>query len=82
MIFRFQEGDEVVLKSGKDYSQFLRTGSRGVVFCQYVTTPPAYEVTFGSVDGKQYGAIVDEDEIEAAPSALPLVQREAVGASL
>ncbi len=82
MMFRFQEDDEVILKSGQDHSQFLRDGSRGIVFCQYATTPPAYEVTFEGVDGKQYGTIVDEDEIEAIEAALPLVQREAVGASL
>lgn len=81
MTFRFQEGDEVVLKNGEDHSRFLRTGSHGVVFCQYTTTPPAYEVNFEGVDGKQFGSIMFEDDIEAAQNAQPLVQREAVGAN-
>ena len=75
-MFRFQEDDEVVLKDGKDYSQFLRAGSRGVIFCQYATTPPAYEVTFEGVDGKPFGGIFYEGEIEALQKAQPSVERE------
>ena len=81
MMFRYQEGDEVVLKNGEGHVWFLPTGSRGVVFCQYTTTPPAYEVTFTGIGGRSVGNIFYEDELEAAEKALPLVQREAVGAN-
>ncbi len=82
MTFRFQEGDKVVLKNGEDHSRFLRTGSHGVVFCLYTTTPPAYEVNFEGMDGKQFGTIMFEDDIEAAEEARLPVQREAVSANL
>lgn len=80
MMFRYQKDDEVILKAGESHAWFLPTGSRGVVFCQYTTTPPSYEVNFEDVEGQQFGTIVDEDEIEAV-AALPLTQREAVSAN-
>ena len=64
MKFRFQDGDEVVLKNGEDHAWFLPTGSRGVVFCQYSTTPPAYEVNFCDIRGETFGAVVYEDELD------------------
>jgi len=83
MTYRFQEGDEVVLKDPESHSRFLQVGSRGVVFCQYATTPPAYEVNFEGVEGRQFGTIAYEDELESAEESLFLNvgQREAVSAN-
>ena len=64
-MFRFQEGDEVVLLNSENHTDFLPVGSHGVVFCQYTTTPPAYEVTFRDSRGEDFGTIVQENEIGA-----------------
>ncbi len=64
MTFRFQCGDEVMLKDGERHAWFLPAGSRGTVFCQYATTPPAYEVNFRDVKGEEFGSVVYEDEVE------------------
>lgn len=62
-MFRFQEGDEVVLLNAEGHTDFLPVGSRGVVFCQYTTTPPAYEVNFRDSTGDSFGTIVQENEL-------------------
>lgn len=62
MTFKFQEGDAVALR--EDHTEFLPAGSRGTVFCQYDTTPPAYEVNFQDTAGELFGAVMYEDEIE------------------
>ena len=80
MTHKYQEDDQVALK--EDFADYLPAGSVGVIFCQYTTTPPAYEINFVDITGRVVGGIFYEDEIEAAPSALPLIQREAVGANL
>ena len=69
MTFRFQEDDEVILKNDQDHAWFLPAGSRGVVFCQYATNPPSYEVTFKDVRGSAFGVVVCEDEIEPVRGA-------------
>ncbi len=77
MTFKFQEGDTVALK--EDQSDYLPAGSRGTVFCQYHTTPPAYEVNFWDTAGELLGAIMCEDEIEATHQKVAPMEREAVG---
>ncbi len=78
MTFRFQEGDTVALK--EDHTKFLPAGSRGTVFCQYDTAPPAYEVNFQDAAGDLFGAIMHEDEIEPAREVMARRKRETVGA--
>lgn len=77
MTFKHEEGDHVALV--EDFTDYLPAGSLGVIFCQYTTTPPAYEVNFVSTDGELIGNIFYEDEIEAVQKAQPL-QRETVSA--
>ena len=77
MTFRFQEGDAVALKEG--HTAFLPTGSEGIVFCQYTTSPPAYEVNFQDVNGEEFGSVVYEDELEPSRSEAVMGVREAVG---
>ena len=62
MTLMFQQDDTVVLKEG--HTDFLPTGTHGVVFCYYTTTPPAYEINFAVSDGEDFGAIMFEDDIE------------------
>lgn len=81
MTFRFQDGDKVVLTKGEGHAEFLSTGSRGVVFCQYTTTPPAYEVNFLDSRGEEFGAVVYEDEIELVQETVNPPKREAVRAT-
>ena len=76
MKFRFQDGDEVALRADRHW--FLPAGSRGIVFCQYATDPPAYEVNFQDVRGKIFGAVVEEDEIEVLHEKAVLPIFEAV----
>jgi len=80
MTFKFQDGDEVVLKDGEGHASFLPVGSFGVVFCQYATTPPAYEVNFRDVNGEEFGSIVYEDEAESAHNVVAVPVREAARA--
>ena len=80
-MFRFQEGDKVVLLNSEGHTDFLPVGSQGVVFCQYTTTPPAYEVTFRDSQGKSFGTIVYENELGPANAAAAQPLREAVGAA-
>ena len=77
MTFKFQEDDKVVLIDGEGHASFLPVGSLGIVFCQYTTTPPAYEVNFRDVSGKELGSIVYEDEIELARDGVTVPVREA-----
>ena len=65
MIFKFKEGERVALK--EDYTDALPKGSQGVVFCLYHTTPPAYEVILLTVEGREYGAIMDEQDLVTVP---------------
>ncbi len=81
MTFRFQDGDEVMLKDGEGHAWFLPAGSRGIVFCQYATTPPAYEVNFRDVKGEAFGSVVYEDEIELAHDGVTTSTRQAVSAA-
>lgn len=76
MTFKFQDGDEVVLKNSEGHASFLQVGSLGTVFCQYATTPPAYEVNFRDVNGEEFGSIVYENEVELAHSAVTVPARE------
>ncbi len=62
MTHKFREGDFVSLK--EDYTDFLPAGSHGSVFCLYMTTPPAYEINFLDCDGREFGAIMDEDDLQ------------------
>ena len=62
MTHKFKEDEIVVLKEGMH--DFLPTGSHGTVFCFYTTTPPAYEINFVDIEGKGFGAIMYEDELE------------------
>ena len=78
MTFKFQEGDEVTLKDGEGHAWFLPAGSRGIVFCQYATNPPAYEVNFRDVKGEVFGSVVYEEEIELARDVVTSPTREAV----
>ena len=82
MTFKFQEGDAVVLKNGEGHAWFLPAGSRGTIFCQYASVPPAYEVNFMDVRGKVFGSVVYEAEIELAPDDEVIAAvREAVSAA-
>ena len=78
MTFRFAEGEAVTLK--EDRTDFLPAGSQGIVFCQYTTLPPAYEVNFQDADGEEFGAVVSEDELEPSRLVAVPLTREAVGA--
>lgn len=80
-MFRFQEGDEVVLLNSEGHTDFLPVGSHGVVFCQYTTMPPAYEVTFRDSQGERFGTIVYETELGLLNARGPQSPREAVGAA-
>ncbi len=80
-MFRFQKGDEVVLLNSEGHTDFLPVGSRGVVFCQYTTTPTAYEVTFWDSQGEEFGTIVYENELGPSKVAVAQPLREAVGAA-
>ena len=79
-MFKFQEGDEVVLLNSEGHTDFLPVGSHGVVFCQYTTTPLAYEVTFRDSQGKSFGTIVYEAELRPLDSRTSQPLREVVGA--
>jgi len=81
MTFKFQEDDEVVLINGEGHASFLPVGSFGTVFCQYTTTPPAYEVNFKDVSGEDFGSIVYENEIELARDVVRAPAREAARAA-
>ena len=71
-MFRFQEGDEVVLLNSDGHADFLPDGTQGVVFCQYTTMPPAYEVIFRNSQGEDFGTIVQENEIGALNVLTPV----------
>ena len=76
MTHKFREDELVTLKEG--YSDHLPSGSQGSVFCLYTTTPPAYEINFIDSEGKEFGAIMYEDELEACldPNCLDVAMRE------
>jgi hypothetical protein len=78
MVFKFEEGDEVVLRNGEGHSSFLTAGSRGVIFCQFASDPPAYEVNFRDSMGQEFGSIVYEDDIEMMRDTTVLPWREVV----
>ena len=78
MMFRFHEGDEVILRYGEEHSAFLPNGSRGIVFCRYASDPPAYEVNFRDGEGREFGSVVLEEEIERVPETVASNQHEAV----
>ena len=78
MRFKFQDGDQVVLKNGEDHAWFLAAGSQGVVFCRYATKPPAYEVNFRDLRDEEVGAVVYEAEIELMREEMKSLKREAV----
>ena len=70
-MFKFQEGEVVSLASDESMSRF-KAGDRGVIWAQYTTEPPAYEVNFRDAEGKEFGAVVYEHEL-AAVTATPAV---------
>ena len=75
MKHKYQADDQVALK--EDFADYLPAGSVGVVFCQYMTTPPAYEITFVDTSGRGVGGIFDEDDIETVQKAVqPITRRE------
>lgn len=78
-MFRFQEGDEVVLLNAEGHTDFLPVGSRGIVFCQYTTMPLAYEVTFLDSQGEEFGTVVYENELGPSKVTAEQPLREAVG---
>jgi len=76
MTHKYQEDDQVALR--EDFADYLPAGSLGTIFCQYSTTPPAYEITFLDTGGRGVGGIFYEDEIELAQKAVqPVIRREA-----
>ena len=78
MTHKYQKDDQVALK--EDFADHLPAGSLGVIFCQYTTTPPAYEITFVDTSGQGVGGIFYEDEIESAQKGLqPVIRRETAG---
>ena len=79
MTFKFQEDD--IVAPQEDHTNFLPAGSRGTVFCQYGTVPPAYEVNFQDTAGELFGAVMYEDEIESVRERVAPPKREAVRAA-
>lgn len=76
-MFKFHEGMSVALKS--DNSQLgLAAGAIGTVWAQSETQPPAYEVTFSSLDSADFDALMHEDELaNAAPAQSAVAESQA-----
>ena len=79
MAHKYQENDQVVL--AEDFTDHLPAGSLGSIFCQYTTTPQAYEVNFIDTSGQLVGGIFYEDELKAMEAVKTPTVREAVGVS-
>ncbi len=69
-MFKFHEGQSVALREDRP-SLGLKSGDTGVVWAQYATEPPAYEVTFGRSDDVDFDMTVTEDEVEAVDTSRP-----------
>ena len=79
MTHKYQEDDQVILK--EDFADYLPGGSVGIVFCQYTTVPPAYEINFVDTTGRSVGGIFYEYEIEAIQKTAALPSRETADAN-
>ena len=69
-MFQFDEGERVTVKRAHPALD-LAAGAAGTVWVRYTTEPPAYDVTFASADGTEFDAVMDEDELAAAPVSAP-----------
>jgi hypothetical protein len=72
---KFECGDVVVLQEDHLLME-MRAGDAGVVVAWYEMNPPAYEVRFRDPGGKEFDALMKEDELDFPPgsgdaSALP-----------
>ncbi len=64
MMFRFAEGEAVA--ATEEYPLIgLKPGDVGIIWALYTTTPPAYEVTFQTEDGRPFDITMSEDELVA-----------------
>lgn len=60
---RFQCGDTVVLSEDHPILE-MKAGDTGVVIAGYDMDPPAYEVTFRDSNGREFDALMKEDELD------------------
>jgi hypothetical protein len=63
---KFKYGDTVVLR-GDSLLTDMKAGDAGVVIVWYDMEPPAYEVHFCNSAGKEFDAMMMEEELDLAP---------------
>jgi hypothetical protein len=74
---KFQYGETVTLK--EDHPGVgLRAGDTGVVVALYQMDPPAYDVTFCDLDGREFDGFLYEEDLEplTKPAERPLPGKE------
>jgi hypothetical protein len=64
---KFQEGDTVVLRSDDSLTD-MKAGDAGIVVGGYAIEPPAYEVRFRDPEGKEFDALMKEEELDFPPA--------------
>jgi hypothetical protein len=64
---RFKEGDTVVLRSDDSLTD-MRAGDAGIVVGGYAIEPPAYEVRFRDPKGKEFDALMKEEQLDFPPA--------------
>lgn len=61
--FKFQEDDHVLLITNEYTKLGLKAGDKGIVWALYDTDPPAYEVIFCDLNGKNFSLPLEEEEL-------------------
>ena len=61
---KFECGDTVVLRSDDSLTD-MKAGDAGVVIAWYDMDPPAYEVTFRDPKGREFDALMKEEELSS-----------------
>ena len=64
---RFECGDTVVLREDHLHID-LKAGDAGTVIVWYAMDPPAYEVRFRDPEGKEFDALMKEEELDFPPA--------------
>ena len=65
---KFECGDTVVLREDHLVMD-MRAGDAGIVVGGYAIEPPAYEVRFRDPEGKEFDALMKEEELDFPPTA-------------
>jgi hypothetical protein len=81
MVYTFHCGETVALVDDHPLLD-LKAGDTGLVIVLYAMEPPAYEVTFCDLDGKEFDCLMYEEElakITVSPDALNSILNSSAG---